>query len=240
MLVKKIIPYSIFIVPALFAIVMGFMESAVVVYLRKIYYPRGFTFPLKAIDNSIALTEILREAATLIMLVTVGMIAGRTKTEKFGFFIFCFAVWDIFYYVFLYFLLGWPESLFTWDILFLIPVTWVGPVLGPVINSVTMICLALIINYFTTLNSMTRISPVEWLLIVSGSIVIIVSYTEDYVRYMMNMFSFVELFEVAKSDQMLEYATAYVPESFSWWIFVMGELIIIAAILIYYRRNSKK
>jgi hypothetical protein len=84
---------------------------------------------------------------------------------------------------------------------------------------------------------MTRISPVEWLLFVSGSIVIIVSYTEDYVRYMMNKFSFVELFEVAKSDQMLEYATSYVPESFSWWIFVMGELIILAAILIYFRRN---
>jgi hypothetical protein len=239
MFVKKNFACSIFIVPALFAIAMGFMESAVVVYLRKIYYPDGFTFPLIAIDNSIALTEILREAVTLIMLVTIGMLAGRTKTEKFGFFIFCFAVWDIFYYVFLYFLLGWPQSLFTWDILFLIPVTWVGPVLGPIINSTTMIFLALVINYFTNLNKMNRINPVEWLLFACGSIVVIVSYTEDYVRYMMNMFSFVELFEVAKSDQMQQYVTSYIPESFSWWIFVIGELVIIAAILIYFRRNFK-
>jgi hypothetical protein len=105
----------------LFGISMGFLETSVVVYLREILYPNGFDFPLSMFPKHLALTEILREAATVIMLVAVGIFTGRTRTEKFGFFIFTFAVWDIFYYVFLKALLNWPESLLTWDILFLIP-----------------------------------------------------------------------------------------------------------------------
>src|SRR5690348_14185303 len=107
---------------SLFAIAMGFMESAVVIYLRKILYPGGFQFPLMPISNDLAMVEIFREAATMIMLVGIGILAGRSVKEKFAIFIFCFAVWDIFYYVFLKIFLDWPQSLMTWDILFLIPV----------------------------------------------------------------------------------------------------------------------
>ncbi len=64
---------------------MGFMESAVVVYLREIYYPDGFDFPLKVIDGSIGITEILREAATMIMLIAAGIIAGEQKLKNLGF-----------------------------------------------------------------------------------------------------------------------------------------------------------
>ena len=32
---------------AIFAIAMGFLEAVIVIYLRKIYYPLGFNFPLK-------------------------------------------------------------------------------------------------------------------------------------------------------------------------------------------------
>jgi len=80
-----------------FSVAMGFMETAVVVYLRKIYYPNGFQFPLVPIDNDIILTEIIREAATLIMLIGAGIFTGRNRSEKFGFFLFSFAIWDIFY-----------------------------------------------------------------------------------------------------------------------------------------------
>jgi hypothetical protein len=31
---------------AVFSMAMGYLESAVVVYLRKLYYPDGFKFPL--------------------------------------------------------------------------------------------------------------------------------------------------------------------------------------------------
>lgn len=222
----------------LFAIAMGYMESAVVVYLRELYYPDGFNFPLKPIGQTIGITEILREAATLIMLITAGILTGRTKTEKFGFFIYCFAIWDIFYYIFLKLLLGWPESLMTWDILFLIPTTWVGPVIGPVINSLTMILLAILISHFTNLRIKTKISMKEWLLFITGSVVIIISYVEDYLDFMLDKFSFIELFETAKINQLTEYASNYQPVSFSWWIFICGEIIFLVAIFLFLARNK--
>src|ERR1700728_4235989 len=92
-----------------FAIPMGFMEAAVVVYLREIYYANGFRFPLTPVQPSIGMTEFLREAATIIMLLAIGILTGKNTSQKFGIFIFCFGVWDIFYYVFLKALVGWPE-----------------------------------------------------------------------------------------------------------------------------------
>lgn len=237
MVFKKQSSTVIIFLLVIFSIAMGFMESAVVVYLREIYYPNGFNFPLKAIADSVLLVEILREAATLIMLLTIGILAGRTRTEEFGFFIFCFAIWDIFYYVFLYFLLGWPESLLTWDILFLIPVTWVGPVLGPIINSITMILLALLINHFTSIKEKTRIKIGEWCLLILGSIIIIISYTEDYIRYMTKKYDFSDLFKLSENQKLMDYAELYIPVSFSWWIFITGEVLILLAIFIFYKRN---
>lgn len=223
----------------IFAIAMGYLESAVVVYLRELYYPGGFVFPLKPISQNIGITEILREAATLIMLICSGIFAGRTKTEKFGFFIYCFAIWDIFYYVFLKLILDWPASLLTWDILFLIPTTWVGPVLGPVINSLTMILLAILISHFTNLNKSVKINRTEWILFILGSVVIIISYTEDYVSFMMNKFSFFEVFDGTKVSLLNEYAKNYQPVSFAWWIFIIGEIIILTGILSFFTRNKK-
>ena len=45
--------------------------------------------------------ELVREAATLVMLVTLGMLAGRTRRARLGYTAVAFGVWDIFYYVFL-------------------------------------------------------------------------------------------------------------------------------------------
>ena len=123
----------------IFSIAMGFLESAVVIYLRELYYPSGFKFPLIALPANITLVEIIREASTMIMLVLIGFFAGKNTTQRFSFFLFSFAVWDIFYYLFLKVFTGWPESLFTWDLLFLIPLPWIGPVITPCILSLTMI-----------------------------------------------------------------------------------------------------
>lgn len=49
-----------------FALAMGYMESTAVVYLRALYYPQGFTFPLKEMAQQLVMTEFFREAATLI------------------------------------------------------------------------------------------------------------------------------------------------------------------------------
>jgi hypothetical protein len=218
---------------------MGYMETAVVVYLREMYYPGGFGFPLKPIGYSIAITEIIREAATIIMLAGAGVMTGRTLTEKFGNFVYSFAIWDIFYYVFLKLLLQWPDSLLSWDLLFLIPVPWVGPVLCPVINSISMIMLALVIAYFTDINKQARLNMKEWSLLIAGSVIVIISYTLDYSSYILSKFTVSELLDELNRDVILSYASEYIPKHFDWWIYIVGELLILTGIGLFAARNKK-
>jgi hypothetical protein len=86
--------------------------------------------------------EVGREAATILMLAAVAFAVARNAGEWAAAFVITFGIWDITFYVFLKLLLDWPASLFTWDILFLVPVPWVGPVLAPVLVSVVMIAAA--------------------------------------------------------------------------------------------------
>jgi hypothetical protein len=137
--VRKIICITVF------SISMAFVESAVVVYLRSLYYPKGFSFPLKLITDTLIGVEVLREVATIFMLLSVSALTGRKFWERFAYFIFCFGMWDIFYYVWLKVLLDWPVSIFDWDILFLIPIPWIGPVIAPVTISVLMIIIGIFI-----------------------------------------------------------------------------------------------
>ncbi len=123
----------------IYATVMAFVESAVVVYLRLHYYPGGFRFPMRMIPEWVGAIEIGREVATLVMLLAVSVLAGEDRWERFLGFCFSFGVWDIFYYIWLWVFLQWPPSLFTFDVLFLIPVVWVGPVLAPVIVAVLLV-----------------------------------------------------------------------------------------------------
>jgi hypothetical protein len=213
-----------------FSVAMAFMESAVVIYLRKLYYPGGFGFPLVPIGTDIGVVEVIREAATLIMLVTAGLIAGKTRVEKFAFFIYCFAIWDIFYYVFLKLFLDWPESLLTWDLLFLIPVPWVGPVIAPCIVSLTMIVLALVIIYH---QSKSEINPgfIGWTIFISGSIVLIFSFIWDYLVFS-DVVKNSRRGSVSMKQGLLDDFTSYIPDSFNWWLFLSGELIIIAGIIL--------
>jgi len=218
---------------------MGYLESAVVVYLRELYYPEGFAFPLKILSMRIAVTEIFREFATMVMLLTIGIIAGRSRLERFGFFIFAFGIWDIFYYIFLKMILGWPESLFTWDILFLLPTTWVGPVLAPCINALSMVIFGGLIWYFRSKNKLLPVNIREWAMLVVGSLLVIISYIEDYVTYLHKEFSWGEIFLPSDSGKLMELAMGYVPREFSWWIFWIGEIIILAAIGLWIGRSIK-
>lgn len=224
----------------LFSIAMAFLETAVVVYLRKLYYPDGFAFPLRLIDIDIAVTEIFREIATLAMLLGIGIIAGRKNIERFAFFIFSFAIWDIFYYVFLKLLLGWPESLLTWDVLFLVPFTWVGPVLAPVLNSVMMIMLALVIIYFVQRKNRCSVRWPEWTLLIGGSVVVIAAYTEDYLVFMLQRFSLFEIMGVSSNDEVLAQACSFVPDHFKWWLFAIGAVMHLVAMIVLWHRNLRK
>jgi hypothetical protein len=213
----------------LFSIAMGFLETAVVVYLRFLYYPGGFAFPLVIMDTNVAVIELLREAATIIMLIGIGYMAGHTFTQRFGFFILCFAIWDICYYIFLKLLLNWPESLLTWDILFLIPVPWIGPVLAPCLVSLTMVLLGVIIYHRSIRKQEHQIKWPEWFLLTIGSLVIIGSWTKDYLAYSS---------QTADEENPLFAFSTFVPGEYNWYLFGLGELIILAAVFIYWKRTG--
>jgi hypothetical protein len=233
---KKSFPINILIWVTVFAIAMGFMETSVVVYLRALIYPGGFSFPLSPMPDSLIVTEILREAATLIMLIGAGFLAGRNRITRFAWFIYAFAVWDIFYYIFLKLLLAWPESLFTWDLLFLIPVTWVGPVIAPVIVSFTMLLLAIVIIQADSRKERVKIKFSDWVFFISGSIIIIISFTIDYILFLLTRVKFTEIFSMPK-EFIKNITLSYIPSSYNWFLFVFGELIILVGLSQLYLRN---
>ena len=124
---------------SLFGVAFGYLEGAVVVYLRELYYPNGFGFPLALPITRVLNVELGREMATLVMLGSVAHLAGRNFWQRFGVFCFLFGVWDLVYYVVLWGVLHWPASLMTWDILFLLPLIWAGPVITAVLVAVSLI-----------------------------------------------------------------------------------------------------
>ena len=146
------------LVVALYAVAMAWVEAAVVYYLRSLidriepYQP----YPLP-MAGGFGEAELIREIATLIMLLTVGWLAGATWRTRLGYSVVAFGVWDIFYYVFLRVMTGRPKSLLDWDILFLIPLPWWGPVWAPVSIALLMILWG------------TFMTKVEWSPISSGS-----------------------------------------------------------------------
>ncbi len=75
--------------------------------------------------------ELSREVATLVMLLCVGALAGRRLQDRAGYFVLAFGAWDIAYYGWLALFEGWPRSPFDWDVLFLLPLPWWGPVIAP-------------------------------------------------------------------------------------------------------------
>ncbi len=212
---------------------MAFLESAVVIYLREIYYPEGFSFPLAQISTDIALTEVLREIATIIMLAGIGILTGNSSSQRFAFFLLTFAIWDIFYYIFLYALLGWPSSLLTWDILFLVPIPWVGPVISPIMVSIIMILLASsLIHFKKNLNSL------QWLLSIVGSLIVIISWVNDYWSFSINQISN-GAWALTPEQELSASLEQYIPGSFNWYIFLSGILFLIAATASHYLTNRK-
>ena len=214
------------LVVCLFSMAMGILESATVVYLRALYYQDGFTVALKIIDQRILLTEIVREAATVVMLVAIGLLAGKSWKDRFAYFLISFAVWDIFYYVGLKVFVDWPTTLLDWDILFLIPFTWLGPVLAPIICSITMLVLA-----FVILRSNKPITRMALLLLLAGSAVVLYTFQKDYGSILASNGFFRDFSTLMQNKKFLAIASDYLPTEYSWGLFVVGELLIIAGII---------
>lgn len=140
-----------------FSLAFAFVEAAVVVYIRNL--PGGglgyefndyqtilnlraiaFIVPKSGlIDIShLKIVEIIREFSTIIMLLSVAFLAGQNVKQKIGAFLLAFSLWDIFYYVFLRLMLGWPKTLTDLDVYFLIPIPWIGPVITPLVISTVL------------------------------------------------------------------------------------------------------
>jgi hypothetical protein len=170
-----------FCIVVVFGIALAYIEAAVVVYLREIFHPAGFTFPLTELGTTslwkrLLLIETGREAATLVVIFTASCLFGQNLRQRFAFFLTIFAVWDIFYYIWLKVLIGWPGSIMDWDILFLMPTVWAGPVVAPVIISLILLAFAVIILYRSCGAKILRLTPIDWFVLILAPILVIVSF----------------------------------------------------------------
>lgn len=198
---------------AVYAAAMAFVESAVVVYLRLNFYPEGFAFPIRMIPEWVGAIEVGREAATLVMLLSVAWLASPDRWGRFLNFCFMFGVWDVFYYIWLWVMLRWPPSLLTRDILFLIPVPWIGPVLAPLLVSLCLIAGSIGLIRLEAGGARLGFPAWHWGLVVSGGLLVLLSFLWDW--------------RVVLSGRM--------PPPFRWWLFGLGLGIGVAATAIGFR-----
>ncbi|MFA5251972.1 MAG: hypothetical protein WC454_05240 [Phycisphaerae bacterium] len=170
-----------FCIVVVFSIAFAYIEASVVVYLREIFHSAGFTFPLTefgatALWKRLLLTETGREAATLVLILTSSWLFGRNLRQRFAFFLTIFAVWDIFYYIWLKVLIDWPASIMDWDILFLIPTVWAGPVVAPILISILLLAFAVIILYRSCGAKAIRPTPIDWLVFILAALLVVTSF----------------------------------------------------------------
>jgi hypothetical protein len=170
-----------FCIVVIFSIAFAYIEAAVVVYLRTIFPSDGFSFPLTDFgtilqQNPLLFTEMGREAATIVLIFTGAWLFGRNRRQRFAYFLTIFAIWDIFYYVWLKVLLNWPASIMDWDILFLIPVPWASAVLYPVLISVTLLIFAAVILYRDARGRAIKVTRNDWLAFFVAGIIVVVSF----------------------------------------------------------------
>ena len=225
---------------AIFGIAMGLLEAIVVVYLRERYFPGGFGFPLRFIPEQMLRTEILRELATLIMLVALAATAARTFVLRFAVFLFTFGIWDVFYYVFLKVLLDWPQSFFTWDVLFLIPVAWLAPILAPLVCALTMIGLAVLLIVLHRQYGNFRIGRLSWLFMAAGAGLIVITFIEDYTGVVIKGGFVPDLAGLAGNSAFQKVVASFVPTHFDWLLFSAGEALVLLSGVVMYVKSVNK
>lgn len=189
---------------AVYAIAMALLEAVVVIYMRKLYCAENplELFPLGFLDRYDPLVEIAREAATILMIVAVALLAERGSwTRQFAAFVFVFGFWDVLYYVWLKVLMDWPQTWFEWDVLFLIPSVWLGP----------WICPAAIGAMFTVWGAYVLTTPRRIQLrgtplaaFVTGSVLGLITFMQpaETVRF--------------SGESLMGYS----PGGFWWWLFI--------------------
>jgi len=211
-----------------FATTFAWVESAVVVYLREIYFDGGFSFPLvvkwedgKHVIDPLVRIEFFREIATIIMLVSVGWFAGRKGFQRFCFFMIAFGIWDIFYYIWLYVMVSWPESLMTWDLLFYVPLPWVGPVITPVLIALTMVVAGSLIIYYDEKGYDIRWRWYDMVIELSCGLLMIVAFCWDWKN----------IIQIPGDIE-----RTGIPNPFAWWLYMPAYLFSIAYFAVRFRQ----
>lgn len=200
----------------IFAVAFAWVEGSVVVYLREIYFEGSFDFPIftewkggKLVVDKLTRVELGREIATILMLVAVGCAAGKNALQKFCVFMISFGIWDIFYYIWLWVMVRWPESLMTWDILFFIPLPWVGPVITPVLIALTMAAAGSLIIYYGEKGCVTHLRWYDLVIELGCGLLIIIAFCWDWKNIMR-----------VPGDVLRN----GIPNPFAWWLFLPAYL----------------
>ncbi|HEY5669975.1 MAG TPA: hypothetical protein VIS10_08230 [Anaerolineales bacterium] len=167
----------------LFAAAMAWLEAAVVLYMR-LLLDRVQPYQIDPLPVSVGLgkAEVVREVSTLIMLWAVGYLAGAERRSRLGYAMLAFGAWDILYYVFLVPLSGWPDSLLDWDILFLIPLPWWGPVLAPASIALLMVMTGTLITQFQPSGQWLWPRWPAWLASLCGAGMALYTFMTDALR----------------------------------------------------------
>jgi len=204
----------VWLVVVLFAIAMAWVEAASVYYIRVVvdrivpYQPNPL--PVGGVLGSV---ELVREAATLVMLATVGILAGGTWLQRLAYTSVAFGVWDVFYYVFLKVMTGWPASVLDWDVLFLLPLPWWGPVLAPVSIALLLIVWGTLVTQSTARPRATSLTRILWSLNGIGIGLALYVFMADAIHTL---------------PQGLEATTHVLPTYFNWPLFSIA-LVLMAA-----------
>lgn len=196
---------------ALFAVAFAYCEASVVVYLRKIV---GVVEPwtdASVYDAAIGAVEFGREAATLVLLAALGWACGRNAQTRFGFALFAFGIWDILYYFWLKILIGWPASLLTPDILFLIPLPWWGPVVTPILIAVLLAAAGAAAIVRDERGRTVRIGPLDGSMMAAGVALMLWAFMAD---------------AIAVLPASAETLSQVRPGAFSWGRYAAGLLLL--------------
>ena len=198
-----------------YALAMALVEAALVIHLRHIYYPADpqSLFPLALLSPDDYRLELVRELATVVMIVVVAILAERSWSRRFAAFVFVFGLWDLGYYVWLKLFLDWPRHWLEWDVLFLIPWPWFGPWLAP-----AMIALLFTLwgGWMLGVAHAPRWSLVTVLLFVAGSLAALTTFLAPAWPLLPG------------GDPAFR---GFMPDHFAWLLFLAGFAAMAAALL---------
>lgn len=198
----------------LFALAMAYVEAALVVHLRHLYYAHDplALFPLQLLSHSDLAIESGRELATIVMLITIALLSERNPGRRFAVFVYVFAIWDLGYYAWLKLFIDWPQAWREWDVLFLIPWPWFGPWLTPALIAVLFACWG---AWVLLSSCQPRFNRFSISLFVGGGLLVLAAFLLPAAVLL------------PQGEQAFQ---GYKPDSFDWVLFVPGYIAMVSGL----------